>query len=85
MREDGIVHPISRRLTWALQTLLPEAPAYMRPLIRFLYTGMRVMEPDNMTWGEVNLKHGELRISGRRTKNGQQKSLVPEWGNRRKS
>lgn len=28
-----------------------------------------------MPWGEVNLKHGELRISGRRTKNGQQKVL----------
>jgi integrase len=59
-----------------IKALLVEAPAYMRPLIRFLYTtGMRVMEPANMTWSEVNLKHGELRISGRRTKNGQQKVL----------
>ena len=28
-----------------------------------------------MTLPEVNLKHGELRISGRRTKNGKQKVL----------
>lgn len=59
-----------------IKALLAEAPAYLCPLIRFLYTtGMRVMEPVNMTWSEVNLKHGELRISGRRTKNGQQKVL----------
>jgi integrase len=45
-------------------------------LVRFLYfTGMRVMEPVGLTWAEVKLEHGELRISGRRTKNGQQKVL----------
>jgi integrase len=33
------------------------------------------MEPMALTWAEVNLEHGELRISGRRTKNGQQKVL----------
>lgn len=56
--------------------LLLELPSYMKALCRFLWcTGMRVMEPVNLTWPEVNLKHGELRISGRRTKNGQQKVL----------
>lgn len=56
--------------------LLAEVPAYLNPLVRFLYlTGMRVMEPVGLTWGEVNLAHGELRISGRRTKNGTQKVL----------
>ena len=56
--------------------LLAELPAYLKPLARFLYlTGMRVMEPVGLTWAEVNLAHGELRISGRRTKNGQQKVL----------
>ena len=34
-----------------------------------------MMEPAGLTWGEVNLAHGELRISGRRTKNGTQKAL----------
>lgn len=56
--------------------LLAELPAYLKPLVRFLYlTGMRVMEPVGLTWSEVNLPHGELRISGRRTKNGTQKVL----------
>ena len=56
--------------------LLAELPAHLKPLVRFLYTtGMRVMEPVGLTPGEVNLKHGELRISGRRTKSGQQKVL----------
>jgi integrase len=36
---------------------------------------MRVTEPMALTWAEVNLEHGEMRISGRRTKNGQQKVL----------
>jgi integrase len=59
-----------------IKALLKALPAYLRPMVRFLYaTGMRVMEPVGLTWGEVNLKHGELRISGRRTKNGQQKVL----------
>ena len=58
------------------KALLVELPAYLKSLVRFLYgTGMRVMEPVGLTWSEVNLKHGELRISGRRTKNGQQKAL----------
>jgi integrase len=57
-------------------TLLTELPDYLKPLVRFLFfTGMRVMEPVGLTWAEVNLEHGELRISGRRTKNGQQKVL----------
>jgi integrase len=56
--------------------LLIELPAYLKGLVRFLYfTGMRVMEAAGLTWAEVNLKHGELRILGRRTKNGQQKIL----------
>jgi integrase len=56
--------------------LLKELPAYLKPLVRFLwFTGMRVMEPVGLTWPEVNLDHGELRISGRRTKSGQQKVL----------
>jgi integrase len=56
--------------------LLTELPDYLKPLVRFLwFTGMRVMEPVGLTWQEVNLEHGELRISGRRTKNGQQKVL----------
>ena len=56
--------------------LLTELPAYLKSLVRFLYfTGMRVMEAAGLTWAEVNLKHGELRILGRRTKNGQQKIL----------
>jgi integrase len=58
------------------KALLAELPAYLKPLVRFLYvTGMRVMEPVGLTRAEVNLTHGELRISGRRTKNGQQKVL----------
>jgi integrase len=56
--------------------LLAELSDYSRPFVRFLWcTGMRVMEPMALTWAEVNLQHGELRISGRRTKNGQQKVL----------
>jgi len=56
--------------------LLAELPAYLQPLVRFLWcTGMRVTEPMALTWAEVNIEHGELRISGRRTKNGQQKVL----------
>jgi integrase len=59
-----------------LQVLVAELPHYFRPFVRFLAcTGMRVTEPMGLTWAEVNLKHGELRISGRRTKNGQQKVL----------
>jgi integrase len=56
--------------------LLAELPAYLKPLVRFLwFTGMRVMEPVGLKWTEASLEHGELRISGRRTKNGQQKVL----------
>lgn len=56
--------------------LLTELPAYLKPLVRFLwFTGMRVMEPVGLKWDEVNLEHGELRISGRRTKSGKQKVL----------
>lgn len=56
--------------------LLKELPSYLKPLVRFLwYTGMRVMEPVGLSWAEVNLDHGELRISGRRTKSGKQKVL----------
>lgn len=59
-----------------LVALEDERFRYLKPLIRFLHvTGMRVMEPVGLTWAEVNLAHGELRISGRRTKNGQQKVL----------
>jgi integrase len=59
-----------------LAALLTQLPPYLKPLIRFLWcTGMRVMEPVGLTWPEVNLDHGELRVSGRRTKNGQQKVL----------
>jgi integrase len=59
-----------------IDALLTELPVYLKPLVRFLWcTGMRVMEPVGLTWAEVNLDHGELRISGRRTKNGQQKVL----------
>lgn len=58
------------------QVLLVQLPEYLKPLVRFLWcTGMRVTEPMALTWTEVNLEHGELRISGRRTKNGQQKVL----------
>lgn len=58
------------------QALLDQLPAYLKPLVRFLWcTGMRVTEPMGLTWAEINLEHGELRISGRRTKNGQQKVL----------
>ena len=57
----------------ALQTTLHP---YLRPLIRFLsLTGMRIMEPVGLTWAEVNLEQGELRINGRRTKNGNDKVL----------
>jgi integrase len=57
-------------------TLLTELPEYLKPLVRFLwFTGMRIMEPVELTWSEVNTQHGELRISGRRTKNGKQKAL----------
>lgn len=56
--------------------LLMELPEYLKPLVRFLWsTGMRVMEPVGLTWAEVSVEHSELRISGRRTKNGQQKVL----------
>src|ERR1700687_2326352 len=49
--------------------LLTELPDYLRPRVRFLgFTGMRVMEPVGLTWDSVNLTHGELRVSGRRTK-----------------
>lgn len=57
-------------------TLLDELPKHLKPFVRFLWcTGMRVTEPLGLCWTEVNLDHGELRISGRRTKNGQQKVL----------
>jgi integrase len=56
--------------------LLTELPPYLKPLVWFLFcAGMRVMEPVGPAWSEVNLEQGELRISGRRTKNGQQKVL----------
>jgi integrase len=58
------------------EALLTELPGYLKPLVRFLwFTGMRVMEPVGLTSSEVNTQHGELRISGRRTKNGKQKVL----------
>ena len=56
--------------------LLAELPEYLKPLVRFIrFTGMRIMEPVGLTWSEVNTQHAELRISGRRTKNGKQKVL----------
>ena len=59
-----------------LAALQVHAPAYLKPLLRWLsLTGMRIMEPLGLTWGEVNLEHGELRLAGRRTKNGEQKVL----------
>ena len=58
------------------EALLTELPEYLKPLVRFIWsTGMRIMEPVELTWSEVNAQHGELRISGRRTKNGKQKVL----------
>ena len=33
------------------------------------------MEPLALRWHEVNVERGELRLSGRRTKTGQQKVL----------
>ena len=38
-------------------------------------TGMRVSEPLGMRWQEAYVERGELRVSGRRTKNKQQKVL----------
>jgi integrase len=59
------------REQWA--ALLAELPAYLKPFVKFIWaTGMRVSEPMGLTWAEVNLDHGELRISGRRMKSGQQ-------------
>lgn len=51
-------------------------PAHIKALTQFLYyTGMRIQEPIGLRWQEVDVERGELRISGRRTKNKQQKVL----------
>ncbi|HEX2714596.1 MAG TPA: site-specific integrase, partial [Candidatus Acidoferrales bacterium] len=56
--------------------LLKELPEHLRPLIRFLAAvGFRINEALGMTWEEVNLDAGELRLAGRRTKSGKQKVL----------
>jgi integrase len=59
-----------------LEKLLTELPGMLKPLATFISrTGMRIAEPLGMRWSEVNLDRGELRIPGRRTKNGDQKVL----------
>jgi integrase len=59
-----------------LDALLVELPAMLKPLTRFISrTGMRIAEPLGLRWTEVKLAPGELRIPGRRTKNGDQKVL----------
>lgn len=56
--------------------LKAEFPARLQRLAQFIYlTGMRVSEPLGLRWSEVDLNRWELRISGRRTKNGEQKVL----------
>jgi len=59
-----------------LDKLLAELPPMLKPLTKFISrTGMRIAEPLGLRWAEVNLERGELRIPGRRTKNGDQKVL----------
>ena len=59
-----------------LEKLLAELPPVLKPLTTFISrTGMRIEEPLGLRWSEVNLDRGELRIPGRRTKNGDQKIL----------
>jgi integrase len=56
--------------------LLTALPALVQPLARFVYaTGMRISEPLGLRWHEVDVERAELRINGRRTKNGTQKVL----------
>ena len=59
-----------------LNSLFQALPAYLQPLARFVaLTGMRISEPLGLRWDEVDVKCCELRIAGRRTKNGDQKIL----------
>jgi len=56
--------------------LTGELPECLLPVAEFVSrTGMRIMEPLALRWHEVNVERGELRLSGRRTKTGQQKVL----------
>jgi len=54
------------------ERLLYNLPGHVRPLIRFLYcTGCRLGAAQSITWRQVNLKDGIVRLLWAQTKNGE--------------
>lgn len=63
--------------------LLAALPTYVRPIFTFAYfTGMRLGELKNLTWRNVDLREGMIRLAGEQTKNAEPREIpyrqVPE-------
>lgn len=57
--------------------LLAACPEHLKPVVKLAYyTGMRQGEILNLTWGQVNLKEGFIRLTPRNTKTAEGR-LVP--------
>jgi integrase len=57
--------------------LLANCPAHLKPIVKVAYiTGMRRGEILNLTWGQVDLKQGLIKLSGEDTKTNEGR-LVP--------
>jgi integrase len=60
----------------AFNEVLDQLPKHLHALAILLYScGVRVGEAKQITWSQVDLKRGEIRLGGSQTKNGQPRVL----------
>ncbi len=60
--------------------LLAHCPAHLKPIVKLAYhTGMRQGEILNLTWGQIDLKEGFIKLRAEDTKTGEGRNVPLNW------